>query len=76
MRKYLFMLLLFFADFALAQGSGGTGGSGDVVADAADEAADYLTGTVLTALGVVGTALLTLAGAVVGFKWVKGMLFG
>lgn len=36
---------------------------------------DYLGGTALTAVGGVGGAIILLAVAAMGFKWIKGMIF-
>ena len=36
----------------------------------------YIGTDVTTALTAVGVALITLAALAIGFKWIKGMLFG
>ena len=36
----------------------------------------YLQGDVTTALNAVGSAIIVLAALAMGYKWVKGMLFG
>lgn len=37
---------------------------------------EYISTDVTTALTAIGTALIVLAALAVGFKWIKGMLFG
>ena len=36
----------------------------------------YISTDITTALSAIGVALITLAALAVGFKWIKGMLFG
>lgn len=36
----------------------------------------YLSGAVTTGISAVGAAIILLAVTAVGFKWIKGMIFG